>query len=98
MNPTSSQLQIPDRTTNDPKAFEIVRVWVAHGEQHVAIRVGAWKKPEAWGIVLADLAMHLAQAYEQHAGLNRDITLEQIKTEFAAKLKSATDDPIGYLM
>jgi hypothetical protein len=54
MNRANGQLQIPDRTTDDPRAFEIVRVWVAHGEQHVAIRVGAWKKPGSWGIVLAE--------------------------------------------
>jgi hypothetical protein len=75
MNAANSQLQIPDRTASDPRALGIARVWVAHGEQHVAIRVGVWTKPEAWGIVLADLAKHLASAYEQHAGLSRDVTL-----------------------
>jgi hypothetical protein len=48
----------------DPKAIEVVRVWVAKGGQHVSINPFVWKDPEAWGIVLADLAGHLANAYK----------------------------------
>ena len=68
MNAAKIELPFPSTAANDPKAIEIARMWVAHGEQHVAIRVGVRKKPEAWGIVLADLAKHLASAYEQHVG------------------------------
>ena len=98
MGAAESELRIPSSATDDPKAFEIARMWVAHGGQHVAIRVGVWQKPEAWGIVLADLAKHLASAYEQHVGLNRDAALEQIKAKFQAEMNSLTDDPIRFLM
>jgi len=98
MNAAKIELPFPSTAANDPKAIEIARMWVAHGEQHVAIRVGVWKKPEAWGIVLADLAKHLASAYEQHVGLNRDATLEQIKAKFEAEMDSLTNDPMRLLM
>jgi hypothetical protein len=98
MSAAEIELPIPRTAADDPKAIEIARMWVAHGEQHVAIRVGVWKKPEAWGIVLADLAKHLASAYEQHVGLNRDATLEQIKAKFEAEMNSLTEDPTRFLM
>jgi hypothetical protein len=98
MNAAKIELPIPSTAADDPKAIEIARMWVAHGEQHVAIRVGAWKKPEAWGIVLADLAKHLARAYEQPVGLNRDAALEQIKAKLEAEMNSLPEDPTRVLM
>jgi hypothetical protein len=98
MAAAESELRIPNNAMDDPRAFEIARMWVAHGGQHVSIRVGVWKKPEAWGIVLADLAKHLASAYEQHVGLNRNAALEQIKVKFQAEMNSLTDDPTRFLM
>ncbi len=52
------ELLIPPIAEADPNAIEVVRVWVANGGQHVSINVAAWPEPEAWGIVLADLAGH----------------------------------------
>jgi hypothetical protein len=66
MNPASRQLQIPDRTTGDPKAFEIVRVWVAHGEQHVAIRVVV----EAEGHLAGSFYLHNFLGRGPHFGLD----------------------------
>ena len=77
MSATESQLRIPDSAVDDPQAFEVARVWVAHGAEHVTLRFDAWKNPAALGIVLADLMRHLVNAYEQDMGLDRDATLRQ---------------------
>ena len=89
------QLIIPSPAKTDPSSFELLRVWVANKGQHVSIRVGVWKDPAAWGIVLADLARHIANAYESDAGLSQAETLSRIKTGFEAELSSETDRPLG---
>jgi hypothetical protein len=91
----SNQLLIPAVAKNDPKSFEILRVWVANHGQHVSLRVGQWKDPVAWGIMLADLARHVADSYAQDAGLDKLQTLRRIKAGLDAELGSHTDEPTG---
>jgi hypothetical protein len=55
----NDQLLIPEAAKRDQKSFELIRVWVAENSQHVSLRAGVWKDP-AWGIMLADLARHIA--------------------------------------
>jgi hypothetical protein len=45
------------------------RVWIAKEDQHVSLCAGAWKDPAPWGVVLADLAGHIANALEPTEGL-----------------------------
>ena len=52
----TNELLIPEIAESDPNAVEVLHVWVAKGGQHVSISTGIWEDPEAWGIVLADLA------------------------------------------
>ncbi len=98
MGAADSQLVIPDAAREDPKSFEVARVWVAKKVEHVSLRVDVWKDPAAWGIILADLARHLANAYEQNAGLNSHDTLQRIKAGFEAEMDSPTDHPTGSLV
>jgi Domain of unknown function (DUF5076) len=90
-----NELLIPPIAEADPNAVEVVRVWVAKGGQHVSINVGAWPEPEAWGIVLADLASHLANAYEQEAGLKPEETMRKITDLLLAELRNPTDTARG---
>ena len=62
--PAAKHLEIPPAAARDKAAFEILRVWVAEQGQHVSLRSGAWEDPFAWGIVLADLARHIALAHK----------------------------------
>ncbi len=68
----SKQLQIPEVALRDEKSYEIARVWVAEGAEHVSLLVGVWKDPAAWGILLADLARHVVNAFEQEDQLDRE--------------------------
>jgi hypothetical protein len=89
------ELLIPPIAEDDPRAIEVLRVWVAKGGQHVSINPFVWKDPEAWGIVLADLAGHLANAYMQEAGLDRQETLRKITDLLIAELENPTDEARG---
>jgi hypothetical protein len=77
-----NELLVPPAAESDPNAIEVVRVWVAKGGQHVSINPLVWKDPQAWGIVLADLAGHVANAYEQALGLDREQIMKKSQTCF----------------
>ena len=89
------QLIIPDAAKRDSKSFELLRVWIAENNQHVSLRAGVWEDPAAWGIMLADLAGHVANTYEQSEGRNRAETLQRIKAGFDAEMSSPTDPEAG---
>ena len=94
----NDQLPIPDAAKTDPKSCEILRVWVANKRQYVSLQVAIWNDPAAWGLMLADLARHVANSYQQDAGLDRFNTLQRIKAGFDAELASPTDDPLGQIL
>ena len=90
-----NELGIPDVAREDPKAFELLRVWIARKGQHVSLRAGVWDDPAAWGIMLADLARHVANSIQQDVGLDRLVVLRRIKAAWDAEFESPTDDPSG---
>lgn len=89
------ELAIPPAAAADPNAAEIVRIWIADGGQHVTLHPRVWKDPAAWGLMLVDLARHVAIAYEQTEGCDRQETLARIKAGFDAEWDDATDEPMG---
>ncbi len=89
------QLLIPGPAAGDSRAVELLRVWAAGGKQHVSIATGIWDDPASWGIMLVDLARHLANAYEQTKGMDRAATIARLKAGFDAEWGHATDEPTG---
>lgn len=92
------QLPVPPAAESDLKAIELARIWAAGGKQHVSLATGLWDDPGNWGIMLVDLARHVAAAYQELEGRNPNYVLEQIKESFEAEWSVATDHPHGGLM
>jgi hypothetical protein len=89
-------LSVPPAAQRDKASFEVLRVWIAEQGQHVSIRSGAWEDPFAWGIVLADLARHIALAHElQGEAVDKDAFLERLLEGFTAEIDNPTDEPEG---
>jgi hypothetical protein len=89
-------LGIPPVAQRDKASFEVMRVWIAEHGQHVSIRSGAWEDPFAWGIVLADLARHIAHAHElQNDAADKDAFLHRLLEGFQAEIENPTDEPEG---
>ena len=88
-------LVVPEEAKADCNSFELLRIWIANNSQHVSLRVGVWKDPAAWGIMLSDLAKHIAHSYEQDCALDRVQTLQRIKAAFDVEMDSPTDTPSG---
>lgn len=98
MNQEPHQLPIPDPATQDPRAREILRVWAAFGKQYVTPDPSLWDDPGAWGLMLVDLARHVANAYEQSGRMDSATALGRLKQGFDAEWDSPTDEPSGQVM
>jgi hypothetical protein len=92
------RLPIPNAAGADPKASEILSVWVAAGNQHVSLNPHIWDDPAAWGLLLVDLARHVANAHEQSGVMDSAAALERIRQGFDAEWGSPTDAPTGGLV
>jgi hypothetical protein len=68
---------------------------VAGGKLTCALNVGLWDDPSAWGILLADVARHVADAQFRMAGHNPKETLAKIRRLFEAEFSRPTDTPFG---
>ncbi len=87
-------LPIPPAARSDPNAAELVRVWAASDGQHVSIHSGAWEESDDWGVMLADLAHHVANMFEQR-GIDRELTLSKIRETWNAEFDNPINDPTG---
>jgi hypothetical protein len=94
----SDQLRVPEPARTDAKSFELLRVWIAHQDQHISLRVGVWKEPEHWGMMLADLARHIAAAFEQSEKRDPEETLARIVASFETEMGSPTDEVRGEIV
>jgi hypothetical protein len=88
-----NQLMIPPAAVNDPKAFELVRAWVAQGDLHVSLQMGGWDDPTAWGVVLADLVRHVARFYAEQKQLPPEQTIERVRDAMDGELDGEEEAP-----
>ncbi len=92
-NDQHEELPIPHTVYASKRAMEIARIWIAGGDQHIILTPNLWEDPGNWGIMLVDLAKHVAKAY---AGKNADQAkvLSRIKAAFDAEWECSTDEPV----
>ena len=89
-------LPVPAVASRDPRSLEVLRVWIAQGDQHVALSFGMWQNGAPWGVLLADLARHIAEAHaQQDEGVDAEDFLEQIRAGLEAELDAPTDEVSG---
>src|SRR5262249_50632359 len=89
-----SELPIPDAAKGDSDAVQILRIWIGGGSQPVSLKTGVWEDPAAWGLMLADLAKHVANAYAE-GGMDRAEALRRVYQGLQAEMESPTDEPTG---
>ena len=89
-------LPIPAAASRDPRSLEVLRVWIANGEQHVALAFGMWEDAAAWGLLLADLARHIAEAHaQQDDAVSAEDFLEEIRAGFESEMDAPSDEVSG---
>ena len=62
---SESELAIPPDALTDHEAFELLRLWAAHGQLHVTISSDVEGGAEDFGELLADLFEHASRMYSQ---------------------------------
>jgi Domain of unknown function (DUF5076) len=93
-----SELKIPPSVASDSKACELIRAWAAHGGLHCSLNPGVWPEDKAaiaWGVLLSDVARHVADALTKTYALDKKATLSKIRTVFDAELARPTADTKG---
>lgn len=92
-----NQRPIPEAALRDENAVEMLRVWVAEQRLHCSMKVGMYRETtqfpeeEAWGTILADVAMHLANAMERQYQTPPVQTLAGLRAAFLREI----DKPSG---
>lgn len=87
-------LDTPQEIDGDPNATEMIRVWLAHDDVHLTLLLGMWadaedsdvEEGEAWGNLLADVALHVAHGMAQSHAWDRRETLARIRRAFLENL------------
>jgi hypothetical protein len=96
--PHENALQAPPDAAADAEAVELARVWISQGGLEVSLRVGVFEDPTAWGILLADLARHVARAHEQLDGSDPQQTMDLIREALDAEWAAESDEAAGSLL
>src|SRR3954468_8492257 len=87
--PFFDALTIPP-TALDQGGVEVLRAAVVDGGLHVSLR-RAFEDPEAWGMLIADVARHVARVYATEGQFPEEQTLERIRALFNAEMDSPTE-------
>ena len=70
--------------------FEVLRAAIVEGDLHVSLR-RAFDDPDAWGMLIADVARHVARIYAKETALTEEAVLERVRAIFLAEMEAPTD-------
>jgi hypothetical protein len=87
--PVFDALVIPP-TALEQGGVEVLRAAIVDGGLHISLR-RAFDDPEAWGMLIADIARHVARIYATEGKFPEEQTLERIRALFNAEMDSPTD-------
>ena len=82
-------LHVPP-TALDLGGIEVLRAAVVEGGLHVSLR-RAFDDPQAWGMLIADVARHAARVFANETKLTEEEALERIRAMFDAEMDAPTD-------
>src|SRR4051812_4236220 len=93
----AKSLPVPTDVAADPDAVEMIRAWIADGALQCSLRIGAgeFAAPAAWGVLLADVARHVANAHHERDQAKVDVTISAIVEAFEDELARPSDEHEG---
>ena len=68
----------------------MLRAAIVGGGLHVSLR-RAFDDPQAWGMLIADVARHASRIFAKETQLTEDEALERIRSMFDAEMDAPTD-------
>lgn len=93
-------LAIPPTAQRDEDSIQMISGWIAERGLHCSLNVGMWwgqgqNEPTAWGIMLADIIRHVANALQDENGSDPTETALQIVESLWVEFKDPTSDAQG---
>ena len=93
-------LVVPPAAQRDEQAVQMLSAWIAEKGLHCTINVGFWRaqerqEPAAWGILIADVMRHIANALRDQQGVAVDATMEQLLESLHRELDEPTSAASG---
>jgi Domain of unknown function (DUF5076) len=94
------QLLIPPAATRDANSIQVVSAWIADEGLHCTLNIGFFSEqghnePKAWGIVLADMVRHIANALHEDHHKETSKTISEIVDALHEELNSPTSKAEG---
>lgn len=81
----------------------MLRAWIAEDDMLVVLNIGFWEEPprgiderDAWGIFMADLARHIANAHQEEYGRDPLESLTIIREAFEREIMKPTSAHSGH--
>jgi hypothetical protein len=87
--PVFDALVIPPEAL-DRGGLEVLRAAIVDGGLHVSLR-RAFDDPEAWGMLIADIARHVARIYAKESAMSEDDVLERVRAIFESEMDAPSD-------
>lgn len=82
-----NELEIPPDVIGMEDPDEILRFWIAEGDSFVNLRINSLKDDlTAWGMIQADIAMHVARAHGQSSGIAQQEVLREIEDGYRGRM------------
>ena len=88
-SPIFDALQIPPAAL-EQGGVEVLRAAIVAGGLHVSLR-RAFDDPEAWGMLIAEIARHIARIYAKESAMSEDDVLERVRAIFESEMDAPSD-------
>jgi hypothetical protein len=69
---------------------EVLRAAIVDGGLHVSLR-RAFDEPDAWGLLIADIARHIARIYAKETTMSEDEVLDLVRATFESEMDAPSD-------
>jgi hypothetical protein len=92
---------IPPAAVRDHRSVELARVWIAERGLHCSLKVGMYvedglsRETAAWGVILADLAGHIADALSADGMGAKAELLDALIANFNEEVSAPTSARVG---
>ena len=94
-------LVIPQAAQRDANAVQMLSAWVAERGLHCTLNIGHFQahghnESSAWGILLADVVRHIANAMQSERGTAAESTVQEVVSALLAELDAPTSKTQGW--
>jgi hypothetical protein len=96
-----NELDLPVGVEGNDVADEFIRFWIDDNDEYVSLRVGSLGKdePSQWGMMLADLSLHILNALKQNGSTDSEEALRlQLEQGYVGRLKAKNANISGSLL